>query len=139
MNVFNYASFFENINSNTPIEEYEKVFDTNAKFKDPFHDVEGLDKIYKIFEDMYLKLDKPRFEVIEIVQKNNIAYLKWNFKFSFKNNTKNESFEGVSRVEFNDEGKVISHIDYWDSASNLYEKIPILSFLIKFIKRRIKN
>ena len=139
MNAQTYASFFENINSATPIHEYEKVLDINAKFKDPFHEVIGLEKIYHIFQDMYLKLDKPKFKIKEVVSQNDIAYIKWDFQFYFKNNKKEESFEGISRIEFNDKGKVISHIDYWDSAENVYEKIPILSFFIKLIKRKIKS
>ena len=139
MNAFTYAAFFEEIDKNTSIEVYRKIFDKNVQFKDPFHDIVGVDKLYKIFEDMYLKLDNPSFKVTEIVEQNNIAYLKWNFHFSFKGSNKDESFVGVSRVEFNKEGKVISHIDYWDSASNLYEKIPILSFFMKFIKSKINS
>ncbi len=134
-----YARFFENINRTTPIEEYEKVFEKDVRFKDPFHDIENLEKLYKIFKDMYVKLDNPSFKVTEIIEQNNIAYLKWNFHFLFKGTNKDESFEGVSRVEFNKENKVISHIDYWDSSSNLYEKIPILSFFMRFIKSKINS
>ena len=134
-----YAQFFENIDKNTSIKEYEKIFDNKVRFKDPFHVIIGINKLYKIFEDMYIKLDNPSFKVTEIVEQNNIAYLKWNFYFSFKGNNKDESFEGVSRVEFNEENKVVSHIDYWDCASNLYEKIPILSFFMKVIKNKINN
>jgi hypothetical protein len=131
-----YAQFFENIDNNTSMKEYEKIFDNEVRFKDPFHDIIGINKI---FEEMYIKLDKPSFKVTEIVEQNNIAYLKWDFHFSFKGSNKNESFEGVSRVEFNKENRVISHIDYWDSSSNLYEKIPILSFFMKFIKSKINS
>ena len=134
-----YASFFENIEKTTSIKEYEKIFDKEVRFKDPFHDIIGLEKLYKIFEDMYIKLDNPSFKVTEIIEQNNIAYLKWDFHFSFKGSGKDESFEGVSRVEFNEEKKVISHIDYWDSSSNLYEKIPILSFFMRFIKSKINS
>lgn len=135
----NYILFFENLNINTPIEEYKKVFDLNAQFKDPFHKVFGLEKIYKIFQDMYTKLDNPKFKIIEVISEDKIIYIKWDFEFKFKNKSKQESFEGISRVEFNNEGKAISHIDYWDSAENLYEKIPILSFFIKLIKKKIKS
>lgn len=139
MNSLNYITFFENINVNTPIEEYEKVFVINASFKDPFHEVEGLDKIYNIFQNMYKKLDNPNFKILEFIEQNNILYIKWDFQFKFKNDEKFQSFEGVSRVEFNDNGKAISHVDYWDSVENLYEKIPILSSIMKFIKQRFKN
>ena len=139
MKTRNYVSFFENIKQDTLIEEYQKIFDINAKFKDPFNEVEGLDKIFDIFQDMYLKLDNPRFKVIEVVEQENVAYLKWIFEFNFKKDSVQNSFEGVSRVEFNDKQMAISHVDYWDSSENLYEKIPILSFFIKLVKRKIKS
>ena len=139
MKTRNYVSFFENIKQETTIEEYKKIFDVNAKFKDPFNQVEGLVEIYDIFQDMYIKLDNPRFKVIEVVEQENVAYLKWIFEFNFKNDSVQNSFEGVSRVEFNDKQMAISHVDYWDSAENLYEKIPVLSFFIKLIKRKIKS
>lgn len=138
-NAQEYANFFESIHKDTTIDEYEKIFDKEVRFKDPFHDVVGVNKLYKIFVDMYKKLDNPSFKVTEIVQQNNITYLQWTFLFSFKGSNKDESFEGVSRVEFNQENKVTSHIDYWDSSSNLYEKIPILSFFMKLIKKKINN
>ena len=139
MKTRNYVSFFENIKQDTLIEEYQKIFDINVKFKDPFNEVEGLDKIFDIFQDMYLKLDNPRFKVIEVVEQGNVAYLKWIFEFNFKKDSVQNSFEGVSRVEFNDKQMAISHVDYWDSSENLYEKIPILSFFIKLVKRKIKS
>ena len=50
---------------------------------------------------------------------------------------KKSRFEGVSRMQINEEGKVISHIDYWDAAENVYEKIPLLGAVLRFIKRKI--
>ena len=139
MSTKKYALFFENIKKETPIEEYKEIFDLNARFKDPFNEVVGIEEIYEIFQDMYEKLDNPRFKVIEIIEQNSIAYLKWTFKYNFKNNSLENSFEGLSRVEFDKNKKAISHIDYWDAGENVYEKIPILSFFIKLIKRKIKN
>ena len=36
MNAYTYAKFFEQIDKNTSIKEYEKVFDKNAFLKIPF-------------------------------------------------------------------------------------------------------
>ena len=136
MNIKKYAHFFENINSSTSIEEYENFFATNVKFKDPFKEVNGIQQVYKIFQDMYIKLENPRFEILETIEQDNFGYIKWNFIYNFKKDTKTNHFQGVSRIEFNKEGKAISHIDYWDAAKNVYEKIPILSFFIKLIKTK---
>ncbi|WP_373031545.1 hypothetical protein [Sulfurovum sp.] len=34
----------------------------------------------------------------------------------------------------NHEDKIISHTDYWDAAENMYEKMPIVGSLLRFIK-----
>ena len=139
MNALDYASFFENIKASTALSEYRDLIDENAKFKDPFHEVEGVENIYNIFQNMYLKLDNPKFKIIEVVEQKNIAYIKWNFQFKFKESQEEDSFEGVSRVEFAANKKMISHVDYWDASENLYEKIPVLSSLIRLVKRKIKS
>lgn len=137
MKVKNYTQFFETIKQSTPLEEYKKIFHPQAKFKDPFNEVIGVEKIYAIFQDMYKKLDDPKFTVKEAIGENNVVYLQWEFSFYFKKEDTKNSFTGVSRVEFNDNEEAISHIDYWDSGENVYEKIPFLSFFIKLIKKKI--
>jgi len=132
-----YCQFFESINQNTSIEKYKEQFNPNTVFEDPFHKVQGIDAIYNVFQKMYKNLDNPYFKVYEAIQKENVAYIKWEFYFSFKNDTIVQNFTGVSRVKFDDNGKVLEHIDFWDSAENIYEKIPFISQIIKFIKRRI--
>jgi len=139
MNGIKYASFFESINENTPLIEYSKYIELNAKFKDPFHEVEGLQNIFRIFLSMYKKLDEPKFKIKEVVENKNIAYIKWTFTFKFKKENKVQSFDGVSRVVFNSNDKMILHEDYWDAASNLYEKIPVISLLMRFLKRKMND
>lgn len=138
ISVQNYASFFENIDKDTPIEDYQLFFDKNAMFKDPFHEVKGVERIYDIFQKMYLDLDNPIFKVEEIVENKNISYIKWQFNFYFKNEKEKNSFTGVSRVIFNHDGKAIVHEDYWDAAENIYEKIAFVKHLIKIVKNRIR-
>lgn len=135
----NYASFFENIDSQTKIEDYYQFFNKNIDFKDPFHHVIGVEKVFSIFQSMYRNLENPRFKVIEIVSQRNISYLKWEFTFKFKNKTIENKFFGTSRIVFDLDGKALIHEDYWDAAQNIYEKLPIISSLIKFIKKRIVN
>ncbi|WP_373031544.1 hypothetical protein [Sulfurovum sp.] len=45
--------------------------------------------MYEIFAHMYQNLDKPRFVINEYMDKNNVAYVKWEFVFTFKNEKKN--------------------------------------------------
>ncbi|MFK2821639.1 nuclear transport factor 2 family protein [Arcobacter sp. YIC-80] len=134
----NYALFFENLNKDISFFEYKNIFSDDVYFEDPFQKTKGIQAIYNIFNEMYKTIDEPRFLVKEIIQNDDIAYLQWNFMFKYKNSKNMESFTGVSRVQLDSQGKVISHIDYWDAASNIYEKIPVLKSILRFIKNKIK-
>lgn len=133
-----YAHFFESLTKESPLESYELFFNEKSTFEDPFQKVEGLDSIYKVFQHMYATLYEPMFRVTEVVENNAVAYIKWDFHFKLSQNDEAQSFEGLSRAEFSEDGKIISHIDYWDAAYNVYEKIPLLGSVLRLIKRKIR-
>jgi hypothetical protein len=133
-----YASFFESISQDTPFEAYAELFDEKVYFEDPFQKVIGLQKVYDIFQHMFETLHDPRFVVDEIVCDNRCAYLRWTFSYQQNPKHKIEKFTGVSRVQFLETGKVLSHVDYWDAAENIYEKVPLLGSVLRLIKKRIR-
>lgn len=119
------------------MESFKTIYDDKVSFKDPFNEVKGIKAVYSIFAHMYGNLDNPRFVITEYLDKQNIIYVKWDFLFAFKGAKEESSFEGVSRLTVNEEDKVISHIDYWDAAEHMYEKMPLVGSLLRFIKRKI--
>ncbi|MDD2790514.1 MAG: nuclear transport factor 2 family protein [Sulfurimonas sp.] len=131
-----YANFYAKMNSSTSKEEYETFFDAYSYFEDPFQRVYGIDNIYAIFVDMYKKLHEPVFIIDEVVCSDNVAYIRWEFRYSLSPKHARDSFIGLSRVTFED-AKVVSHIDYWDAAQHVYEKIPLLGSVLRFIKRKV--
>lgn len=132
-----YAKFYEELSESTPRETYGVFFDKNSEFSDPFQRVKGLGAIHNIFVDMYKKLHKPRFVVDEVVCSKDVAYIKWHFYYSLSESAKANSFTGISRVTFSAGAKVKSHVDFWDAAEHVYEKIPLLGAILRFIKRRV--
>lgn len=127
-----YGSFFSSLTSDFSDEMFTQIFADNAYFRDPFQEVVGVESILTIFRHMYATLETPRFIVLDTIGNEHQGYLRWKF---FYNET---YFEGVSHVLFNTEGKVTSHIDYWDAGSNVYEKIPLLGTILRFIKKRLR-
>ncbi len=134
----NYAAFFESITQETPIESYAEIFDEKIYFEDPFQKVIGLTKVYEVFQHMFDTLHDPRFIIEEVICNQQCAYLRWTFSYQRSSKHKIEKFTGVSRVQFLQTGKVISHIDYWDAAEHIYEKVPLLGALLRMIKKRIR-
>jgi hypothetical protein len=137
MNKETLVRFFETLDNNVSLEAFGTLYDDAVVFKDPFNEVEGISAVYRVFQEMYQNLDNPRFIISEYVENQYIAYVKWDFIFHFKNDTTEHRFAGVSRLEMNAEGKIVSHVDFWDAAEHIYEKIPLLGSVLRIVKRRI--
>ncbi|RXJ86087.1 nuclear transport factor 2 family protein [Arcobacter sp. CECT 8985] len=133
----NYCCFFENNNKNTPYDNYRFFFDESSIFQDPFQKVIGVEKIYDVFQDMYKTLYSAKFNIKSFSTNDSQSFIEWEFVYKMKNNSKQSSFTGVSIVKFNNDAKIVSHIDYWDAASNIYEKIPLLGSILKIIRKKI--
>lgn len=109
----------------------------DATFKDPFQLVQGRESIIHIFEKMFTQLNNPSFKVISAMHQGLEASLLWEFNFCFKRWDKSpQSLKGVSWLKFNEAGLITSHIDYWDPAEGIYEKLPLIGSLMRFLKKQ---
>jgi len=46
---------------------------------------------------------------------------------------------GSSHLRFNSDGLVEYHRDYWDASEELYEKLPVIGFVLKALKKRAQG
>jgi hypothetical protein len=120
------------------VAQLHTIYDAQARFKDPFNEVQGLPEIEKIFRHMYVALEQPHFVVTGQVVDGPQAFLTWEFRFRFKrfDTTTLQAVRGASHVVFNEQGLVTVHRDYWDAAEELYEKLPVLGGLMRWLKKR---
>ena len=110
----------------------------DACFRDPFNDVAGIEKIRHIFADMFVRLDEPRFTIIETIEEPHGALLIWDFTFRLKSLRPEltRRIHGTSHIRFAPDGRVQYHRDYWDAAGELYEQLPWVGALMRFLKKR---
>lgn len=113
------------------------VYAPDASFKDPFNEVQGHGAILAIFERMFVQLEAPRFVVTSSIGQGHQAFLAWEFRFHLRRHVKGEQcIYGATQVFFDAEGRVRSHRDYWDAAEELYEKLPLIGVLMRWLKRQ---
>lgn len=109
----------------------------NARFKDPFNDVQGVKAIERVFDHMFELLEEPRFVVREAIVQGDQCFLTWDFLFRSKRYGRDvQTVHGGSHLRFDAEGLVCLHRDYWDAAEELYEKLPLLGSVLRWLKRR---
>ncbi len=110
------------------------MYTDDVHFKDPFSDVHGLHSLRIVFDKMYADVPDSKFKVVDTAVSGEGGYLKWLYTGTFRGQPL--SVAGLTEVGLRD-GKVSSHVDYYDAASNFYERIPVLSWVVKLIKKRV--
>ncbi len=132
--------FFESL-SPQRLGELGSIYTPNAYFKDPFNEVRGLAEIRAIFEHMYVALEKPCFVVTGTVAQDDECFVTWNFEFHMKawDRQTLQTIRGTSHLKFTTDGLVDYHRDYWDAAEELYEKLPVVGSLMRWLKKRANS
>lgn len=130
---------FYNEFSPASVEKFADFYSADAWFKDPFNEVRGLPAIQRIFRHMFTQVDEPRFVVCESLTEGNTAMLVWEFHFRIRlwGTRRAQTMRGVSHLRFDAEGKVSYHRDYWDTAEELYMKLPGLGTLMRGLRRAL--
>jgi len=132
-----YGAFFQELSPDS-LDRLNGLFAPGARFRDPFNDVTGVPAIRAVFEHMYRVCPAPRFEVLESALTGHTAFLRWRFiDGPVEGRSLALDVDGMSRVVFNAEGRVVEHVDYWDPSAQLYERIPLLGAVLRALRRRL--
>lgn len=132
--------FFERL-SPADIAQIPTHYTDDAFFKDPFNEVRGHAAIGRIFEHMFVALNGPRFVITDCVEQGEGCFLVWEFRFCMKRfDTQTEQvIRGGSHLKYAADGRIAWHRDYWDAAEELYEKLPGLGALMRWLKRQASS
>ena len=117
-----------------------EIYTPDARFKDPFNEVQGVAAIQGIFGHMFESLDEPRFVVTGRIVQGEQCFLSWDFIFRMKRFSAEEQvIRGGSHLLLVPDGRIAVHRDYWDAAEELYEKLPVLGAVMRWLKRRVNG
>ncbi len=115
----------------------EAFYTLDAQFKDPFNHVQGVTQVQRIFAHMFEALAEPRFVVHEILVQGEQCFLTWDFVFRFRRfGGELQTVHGSSHLRLAGDGRIELHRDYWDAAEELYEKLPVVGALMRWLRRR---
>lgn len=133
-----YARFIGSL-SRESLETLPDFVMPDVHFRDPFNEVVGADKMAEIFVHMFDTVGDVRFEILHSALASapdgDTGMLYWRLHSTLRK--KPWSFEGMSRVQFNANGQVVSHFDHWDAAREFYEHFPVIGWALSSIRNKI--
>ena len=130
----NYRRYLETLRPET-LPELLKYVSADVHFQDPFNDVHGIDAMAEIFRHMFELVGPVRFTVYQAQAAGRVGLFSWRFEGQLFG--KPWVFNGTSVITFDEDGMVIVHIDHWDAAQNLYERLPLIGWLFAWLRRRL--
>lgn len=134
------VAYFETLSPES-VTRIGEFYAAQAHFTDPFNQVAGVPAIQAIFAHMFDTLRQPRFVVTQQVRQGHQCFLTWEFRFYFSNYkvAQEQVILGASHLVLNDTGLITVHRDYWDAAQELYEKLPVVGGLMRWLKARVNS
>lgn len=122
------------------VDRLGEFYAPQARFKDSFNEVQGVAPIQAVFRHMYTALHEPRFVVHDIIVQGDQCFLSWDFVFRFKRYRAGvQTVRGGSQLQLDASGLITLHRDYWDAAEELYEKLPLVGSLMRWLKKRASS
>jgi hypothetical protein len=90
---------------------------------------------------MYVSLHEPRFVVTGRIVDGSQCFLTWEFRFRFKRfqTQQDQVILGGTHLMLAPDGRISLHRDYWDAAEELYEKLPMVGGLMRWLKKRAND
>ena len=131
--------FLTGLSSTSVRGSIREVYAPTLFFNDTLKTIRDVDSLEKYFLSSNDAMASYALKIERIDSTPEGVYVRWRMDIVFRRFQKGkvQSSIGVSHIRFDKDGRVAYHQDYWDSGSNLYEKIPVLGAGIRAVKRRL--
>lgn len=111
------------------------VYHRNIRFTDPFTTVSGLAALENYFANAYANVIDCRFTFSDTLRDGNQLCLGWTMHLRHRRirGGRQIDVEGISLLTVQ-QGKVVRHRDYFDIGELLYEHLPLVGRIIRWIR-----
>ncbi|WP_309043458.1 nuclear transport factor 2 family protein [Marinobacter sediminicola] len=111
------------------------VYSKDIRFQDPLGAVEGLDALTHYFAGAYSNVISCQFVFEEAVVQDSFATIPWVMHLRHKRIRGGNEIHvaGISHVAVKC-GKICYHRDYFDAGQLLYENLPVIGGVIRWVK-----
>lgn len=133
-----FCQMYQALNKDNLI-KLDDIYHQNIIFIDAVHQIEGIDQLHHYFRNLYQNLSACQFEIEQVISDKGQATVIWTMSFAHKKikSGANIKVNGCSHLKF--DTKIYYHRDYLDMGQMLYEHLPLLGRVVKFIKKRVSQ
>ena len=93
------------------------------RFRDPFCDISGFDKVMAHFGELAGQHARMVWDIGGKAVCGRSAYLRWHYTTDYIDGSRTD-FEGMSEFIFDEEGRFAAHVDHFDGLAVILQKRP---------------
>jgi len=137
--IFRFENFLSHLDEKTAREETEKVYAPAAFLNDTLKTLHGSPAIRDYFIRTAQGLDSMTVVFDDVAISGNNYYFRWTMETRMKHLARGKTIRtiGVTLVRFDPEGRVLLHQDFWDSAQGVWDQVPVLGSVIRWIQSQL--
>ncbi len=133
----NFKNYFKLLHE-ADLSRLGELYADQVVFKDPVHEIRGLVELEDYFTSMCADLSDCRFEYLDEQVGEDAAYVKWMMHFKHPRlGNRLISVRGVSHLKLGD--KIEYHEDFYDMGAMLYDQLPLLGNVTRWLKMRLAS
>ncbi len=119
------------------LERMERIYTQDVEFRDPLQSALGILALKRHMKTLCARYDNIRFEYIDEQSGDHWASITWYMHFSHPVRTGNKPIRvrGMTQLRFTD--RIYYHENFYDAGALIYQHVPLLGAIVRFIKRRI--
>lgn len=131
---------FDNLRADN-IQILNDFYAKDTTFIDPLGTHNGIQSVKNYYQNLYKNVKSIKFTYKDLVSNGNTHALYWTMTLSADglNGGSPIILEGNSYIKFNEAGLVSFHRDYFDMGEFIYEHVPVMSWLVKKVKDKLRG
>lgn len=134
-----FPEVFEKLGDENLGRRVENAYAELIYFNDTLVTLSHRDQLVEYLEDAQEKANYIRTEILDVATSDEDVYVRWRLDMSFDvlGKSKVSTTFGMSHLRFDEDGRIILHQDFWDSAAGFYRHIPIVGTMISWVQGRL--
>jgi hypothetical protein len=134
----NFYRLWDNFTPEYIEKEIDKHYAASFHFNDGLNTFTNLDDLRAHMTKQAKATARLQMEFTDVAYTEGNWYFRWYMTIEAPAINKGKPMKsmGMSHIRFNHEGRIVLHQDYWDSASGLYEYIPLMGSAIRFVRSK---
>lgn len=131
-----FENFLAHLDETTAREETEKVYAPEAFLNDTLKTLHGSPAIRDYFIKTAQGLHSMTVVFDDVSVSGTNYYFRWTMETKMKHLAQGKTVRtiGVTMVRFDPQGRVLLHQDFWDSAQGVWNHVPVLGSIIRWIQ-----